>query len=81
MDHIVPSFLAHGRTGEFLSRWIERWIFALSTGTVIAATVHRPDLVSGVVRGVLAKAVGDWGGVVGWAKGVVEKGEGASEEV
>lgn len=72
MDQIVPSFLAHGRTGDFLSRWIERSIFAVSTGTVIAATVHRPELISGVVRGVMGKAIGDWGGVkrvVGTEKG------------
>lgn len=33
MDEIVPRFLSHGATGEVLSRWIERSIFALSTGT------------------------------------------------
>ena len=44
----------------------------MSTGTVIAATVHRPELISGVVRGVMGKAIGDWGGVkrvVGTEKG------------
>jgi hypothetical protein len=30
--------------------------------TVIAATVHRPDLVSGVVKGVVGVAVKDWNG-------------------
>lgn len=61
MDVVVPTFFSRGPTGEFLSRWIERWIFAISTGVTISATVHRPDLVSGVVRGVMGKAVGSWG--------------------
>lgn len=63
MDALVPNFLAQGRRGEFVSRWIERWIFAFATGITLTATVHRPDLVSGVVRGVMGKAVGDWKGV------------------
>lgn len=63
MDELVPTFLSVGARGELISRWIERFIFALSTGTVISATVHRPDLVSGVVRGIMGKAIGDWGAV------------------
>lgn len=46
--------------GEFLSRWIERTIFSLSTGIVTTTMVYRPDLVSGVVRGVMSIAVKGW---------------------
>lgn len=61
MDDFVPAFLSKGVTGDILSRWIERLVFAASTGTILSATVHRPDLVSGVVRSVFGTAVGDWG--------------------
>ncbi|KAL8283171.1 hypothetical protein RQP46_005949 [Phenoliferia psychrophenolica] len=61
MDEFVPAFLTKGAAGDILSRWIERLVFAASTGTILSATVHRPDLVSGVVRGVFGTAVGDWG--------------------
>ncbi|KAM0756416.1 para-aminobenzoate synthase, subunit I [Meredithblackwellia eburnea MCA 4105] len=61
MDEIVPTFLTKGRAGDFLSKWLERIIFAASTGTVLSATVHRPDLVSGIMRGIMVTAVGDWG--------------------
>ena len=62
IDSIVPAALQDGILGAFISRWGERTLFAVSTGTVISATVHRPDLVSGVVRGILGLAVGDWDG-------------------
>ncbi|ORY73454.1 hypothetical protein BCR35DRAFT_354136 [Leucosporidium creatinivorum] len=62
MEELVPRFLLHGKAADALARWAEKSIFALSTGTVVSAAVHRPDLVSGVVRGVVGYAVGDWGG-------------------
>lgn len=80
LEDIVPAFLSRGKTGQVLSRYIERLVFAASTGTgewiqrfflsfqtdsesftVVAATVHRPDLVSGIVQGVAGFAVGNWG--------------------
>ncbi|GAA5894236.1 hypothetical protein JCM5296_004691 [Sporobolomyces johnsonii] len=61
LDEIAPAIFTQGKTGELLCRWLERAIFATSAGTVIAATVHRPDLVSGVVKGVVGVAVKDWG--------------------
>ncbi|KAM0793176.1 hypothetical protein ACM66B_000649 [Microbotryomycetes sp. NB124-2] len=64
MEEIVPGFLQNGKLGQFMTYYIERAVFAASTGTVIAAMVHRPDLVSGVVRGVAGLAIGDWGGDV-----------------
>ncbi|GAA5920778.1 hypothetical protein JCM1841_004187 [Sporobolomyces salmonicolor] len=60
LDEIAPEIFTQGKTGELLCRWLERAIFATSAGTVIAATVHRPDLVSGVVKGVVGVAVKDW---------------------
>ncbi|GAA5958485.1 hypothetical protein JCM3765_007892 [Sporobolomyces pararoseus] len=62
VDDVLPSFLTHGQTGEFLTKWLERVVFSTSAGTVIAATIHRPDLVSGVVKGVVGVAVKDWNG-------------------
>ncbi|SCV68785.1 BQ2448_906 [Microbotryum intermedium] len=62
LDSIVPQVVQNGPMGAWLAKWGERSLFALSTGTVVSATVHRPDLVSGVVRGILGLAVGDWGG-------------------
>ncbi|GAA6001906.1 hypothetical protein JCM10207_002373 [Rhodosporidiobolus poonsookiae] len=62
LDELVPAALQRGKTGECLACWAERTVFALSSGTVIAAAVHRPDLISGVVRGVASFAVGRWGG-------------------
>ena len=84
MEEIVPKFLQTGKLGQFVTYYIERSIFAASTGTVIAAMVHRPDLVSGVVRGVAGLAVGDWGGDVVPAKKNMsrteqEKGKGKAE--
>ncbi|KAK4058092.1 hypothetical protein OIO90_000831 [Microbotryomycetes sp. JL221] len=64
MEEIVPMFLQQGKLGQFVTYYIERAVFAASTGTVIAAMVHRPDLVSGVVRGIAGLAVGDWGGFI-----------------
>ncbi|KPV78468.1 uncharacterized protein RHOBADRAFT_10952 [Rhodotorula graminis WP1] len=49
--------------GKALARWAERAVFALASGTVISASVRRPDAVSGIVRGVTAYAV------KGWSKG------------
>lgn len=69
MDEIVPTFLTRGKVGELLSRWIERSLFSVSGGIILATIVHRPDLVSGVVRGVMGKAVGDWGVVKEGEKG------------
>ncbi|GAA5923218.1 uncharacterized protein JCM15063_003573 [Sporobolomyces koalae] len=60
VDDVAPNLLTNGPTGEFLTKWLERIIFSTSAGTVIAATVHRPDLVSGVVSGVVGVAVKDW---------------------
>ncbi|SGY30618.1 BQ5605_C002g01170 [Microbotryum silenes-dioicae] len=62
LDSIVPQVVQNGPMGVWLAKWGERALFALSTGTVVSATVHRPDLVSGVVRGILGLAVGDWDG-------------------
>ncbi|GAA5908340.1 uncharacterized protein JCM6883_004354 [Sporobolomyces salmoneus] len=62
VDDVLPSFITQGQTGEFLTKWLERIVFSTSAGTVIAATVHRPDLVSGVVKGVVGVAVKDWHG-------------------
>ena len=62
VDDVVPSFLTRGQTGEFTTKWLERIVFSTSAGTVIAATIHRPDLVSGVVKGVVGVAVKDWNG-------------------
>ncbi|KAK4054862.1 hypothetical protein OIV83_000786 [Microbotryomycetes sp. JL201] len=75
MEEIVPGFLQNGKVGQFMTYYIERAVFAASTGTVIAAMVHRPDLVSGVVRGVAGLAVGNWGGdaVVQTKKGENDK--------
>jgi hypothetical protein len=33
MEEIVPNFLFRGKTGKVLSRYIERLVFAASTGT------------------------------------------------
>ncbi|GJN91600.1 hypothetical protein Rhopal_004623-T1 [Rhodotorula paludigena] len=60
LDELAPSALLHSRAGELAALWTERLVFALSSGTVVSAAVHRPDLVSGVVRGVTGFAVGGW---------------------
>lgn len=60
MDELVPNLLTRGKTGELLSTLIERSVFAISTGITLSAVVHRSDLVSGVVRGVLGQAVKGW---------------------
>lgn len=52
----------HGINSTSSSRWIEKSIFSFSTGIVMTSMIHRPDLVSGVVRGVLGKVTGDWNG-------------------
>lgn len=62
MDDIVPKVMCHGHRGLFMSKWAERVIFAVSTGVTLSATVHRPDLVSGVMHGIMSAAVGKWGG-------------------
>lgn len=56
----MSEAVSRGPMGEFLSRWIERTIFSLSTGIVTTTMVYRPDLVSGVVRGVMSIAVKGW---------------------
>ncbi|GAA5914806.1 hypothetical protein JCM8208_005709 [Rhodotorula glutinis] len=63
LDELVPASLHQSRAGEALARWAERAVFALASGTVISASVHRPDAVSGIVRGVTGFAV------KGWSKG------------
>lgn len=37
MNEIIPNVLLRGQTGEFLTRWLERLIFSLSTGVVTTA--------------------------------------------
>jgi hypothetical protein len=51
--------LPRGRKGELIATWVERSLFALSTALVTTATIYQPELVSGVVRGVFKKAIGD----------------------
>ncbi|GAA5926457.1 hypothetical protein JCM3775_001023 [Rhodotorula graminis] len=63
LDELVPASLVASPAGKALARWAERAVFALASGTVISASVHRPDAVSGIVRGVTAYAV------KGWSKG------------
>ncbi|GAA5834298.1 hypothetical protein JCM9279_004276 [Rhodotorula babjevae] len=63
LDELVPASLHQSPAGEALARWAERAVFALASGTVISASVHRPDAVSGIVRGVTGFAV------KGWSKG------------
>ncbi|GAA5850225.1 hypothetical protein JCM8547_001049 [Rhodosporidiobolus lusitaniae] len=58
LDEIIPSSFKHGKSGELLCAWLERVVVAVSSGTVLSAAVHRPDLISGVVRGVTSFAVG-----------------------
>ncbi|GAA5887632.1 hypothetical protein JCM6882_001476 [Rhodosporidiobolus microsporus] len=60
MDEIIPSALTQGKTGEFFCKWVERLVFAASSGTILSAAVHRPDLVSGIVGGVTSFAVRGW---------------------
>ncbi|BGP36702.1 hypothetical protein JCM10449v2_000603 [Rhodotorula kratochvilovae] len=62
VDELVPASLGRSPTGAALARWAERAVFALASGTVVSASVHRPDLVSGVVRGVTGFAVKGWEG-------------------
>ncbi|BGO96741.1 Para-aminobenzoate synthase, subunit I [Rhodotorula toruloides ATCC 204091] len=69
LDDLIPPSLLRGRVGDTLSTLLERLVFSFSAGTVITAAVHRPELVSGVVKGVTGFAVGRWGGERG-AKGV-----------
>ncbi|KAI5478287.1 integral membrane protein [Pseudohyphozyma bogoriensis] len=61
LDDVAPEVMTHGRLGEFLSTWVERWLFAISSGVLTSTAVHRPELVSGVLRGAMKLAVGDWG--------------------
>lgn len=42
--------------------WIEKLVFSTSTGIIMSCMIHKPILVSGVVRGVLGKVMGDWNG-------------------
>ncbi|GAA97726.1 uncharacterized protein L969DRAFT_20467 [Mixia osmundae IAM 14324] len=62
MDEVLPEWLFSGKTGQLVSKYSERSIFALSTGVVTAAAVHRPALLRGLMRGVLRYLVGDWDG-------------------
>ncbi|GAA5835178.1 hypothetical protein JCM11251_006636 [Rhodosporidiobolus azoricus] len=60
LDEVVPQKLTQGKMGEVFCRWVERAVFATSSGTIISAAVHRPDLVSGIVSGVTSFAVRGW---------------------
>lgn len=60
LDELVPASLHQSRAGVALARWAERAVFALASGTVVSAAVHRPDAVSGIVRGVTSFAVKGW---------------------
>lgn len=62
LDDLIPPSLLRGRVGDLLSTLLECLVFSFSAGTVITAAVHRPELVSGVVKGVTGFAVGRWGG-------------------
>ncbi|GAA5980618.1 hypothetical protein JCM10908_001710 [Rhodotorula pacifica] len=61
MDEAIPASLSSSPLGQQVGTWLERVVFSLSSGAVLTAAVHRPDLVSGVVRGVTSFAVGSWG--------------------
>lgn len=47
INEIMPNFLARGITGEFILKWIERIIFAFSTGVVTTAVSAHPPRRSG----------------------------------
>ncbi|TKA55385.1 hypothetical protein B0A53_02309 [Rhodotorula sp. CCFEE 5036] len=61
LDETFPASLLSSPLGQQVGTWLERLVFSLSSGAVLTAAVHRPDLVSGVVRGVTSFAVGSWG--------------------
>lgn len=61
LDEAIPASLLSSPLGQQVGMWLERLVFSLSSGAVLTAAVHRPDLVSGVVRGVTSFAVGSWG--------------------
>ncbi|GAA5876333.1 hypothetical protein JCM3774_003725 [Rhodotorula dairenensis] len=61
IDEAVPATFLSSPIGQRVGIWLERAVFSLSSGVVLTAAVHRPDLVSGVVRGVTSFAVGSWG--------------------
>ncbi|POY71390.1 hypothetical protein BMF94_5702 [Rhodotorula taiwanensis] len=60
LDEVVPAAWLSTQLGRRIGTWTERLVFSASSATVITAAVHRPALVSGVVRGVTSFAVGDW---------------------
>ncbi|GAA6047342.1 hypothetical protein JCM3770_001897 [Rhodotorula araucariae] len=60
VDELVPAALVTSPAGACLARWAERAVFSLASGMVVSASVHRPDLVSGVISGVTGFAVKGW---------------------
>lgn len=38
LDDVMPKILAKGRRGEVVGRWLERAVFAVSTGGVVTVS-------------------------------------------